>query len=134
MAIALIAIVGSVAIVNGNRTIQNSEERNAINTIRQSIWQGATGASARGVITSLNKSGSVLTLENESTNTIIRTFELASNITLNVTDGELLRFLPQGEVDETSYNSLPSPVTLSTANKTYTVTISLIGETKVEAN
>ncbi len=131
LAMAIIAILGSVVALNGRNILQGSEEESGVKAIQQSFWQGATAAASRGTIVTLNRSGNTLTLEKESTGETLRTFNFPKGVTTNLPQGEILTFLPPGELEEQSYLDLPSPITVGTSKNKYELLVTIIGEVKV---
>ncbi len=131
--IAIIGIIASIGVFNGRRILQSQEERAAITSIQQTVWQGATAAAARGSSTNLTRTGNVFTLTDASTSAALKRFELPPSVSTNLPEGLVLTFTPPGKVDATTLDALPEQVTVSASGKTTELTISLIGEVKAEA-
>jgi prepilin-type N-terminal cleavage/methylation domain-containing protein len=129
--IAVIGIVAAIGIFNGRRILQGQEERAAITSIQQTVWQGATAAAARGNATNLARAGSVFTLTEAATSRVLKRFELPQGVTTNWPENANLTFTPPGKVATLSI--LPNPLTIHASGKTTQLTISLIGEVKAEA-
>lgn len=129
--VAITGIILGIGTINGRRTLQNSEENASINTIQQSIWQAATSASARGSIITLNRNGTDLTL-NLPNGDIVRNFELSDSVSTNLPEGVVLTFLPPGEIQQSSYDNLSQPITITTSKGSHNLRVSLIGEVVVD--
>jgi prepilin-type N-terminal cleavage/methylation domain-containing protein len=132
--IAIIGILAGIAFVSGRQILRGQQEIAAPSVVQQSVWQGATGAASRGISIKLMKAGSVLKLVNAADDKEIRRFEFSDEVTTNIPEGQVLLFLPTGKVDTASLAALPQPLTITTSNNTYKLTVSLIGEVKVEVN
>ena len=132
--IAVLGIVLTIGVVNGRKMLRGQEERASLATFQQSVWQGATAAAARGRRTELLRQGERLVLREMTSQAVIRSFDLATTVTTNLPSGQFLVFDPPGKIDSTSLAALPRPLTMSTENQTYALTVSLIGEVKVEAH
>ncbi len=130
MAITLIIL--GIGALSGRNALQNSQERNSLEAIKQSIWQGASSASARGAIVLLKRSGTKLSLVNEATNKVIRTYDLSSHVSTNLPSGTVLKFLPPGEIEQASYNALTKPIVVTTSKGSYNLSVSMIGEVLTE--
>ena len=72
--------------------------------------------------------------ERSDNSEVLRSYTLPEQVSINFPEGEVVRFTPPGKIDEDSYDALPSPITLSMEAHHYNVTISTIGEVKVEAS
>ncbi len=136
--LAIIGVLAGVAFISGRQVLRGQQDRSAVNTIQQSVWQGATAAASRGIRAVLNRNGMVLEIrelnDDGTMEAPLRTFELPADVVFNLPQGKTLVFTPPGKVDEAALGALPSPLTLSTNGRDYVVTVSLIGEVKVEAN
>lgn len=125
---AIIAIVTGFAWMQGRAMSQRASERSAVNTFQQAVWQGSTAAAARGFRTELVRSGNELLVRRSSDASVIRRYEIAPTVTLNVPANPILTFTPPGRV-----LSLPAtPIQITADGTTYTLTISLIGEVRVQ--
>ena len=131
--IAVLGVIMGMGFINGREFLDNREERTAIHTFQQSIRQGATSAAARGRRTELVMQNDTLILrEVDAPEKIIATQELPKDLATNLDAGSLLTFEPPGKINSTTLNALDQPVEITAAGKTYNLTISIIGETKVE--
>jgi len=132
IAVAIVGILASVAVVSGRQVLQDQQQNAALNTLQQSIWQGATSAAARGASTELVRSGNQFSVRRQDNKRVLRRFELAKSVTSNLPQGVVLRFTPPGKIDPASMQNLPATLTLTTKRATYKLTLSLIGEVKHE--
>lgn len=135
IALAVIGVVVGIAVTGGRRLVEGQEARAAVQSVRQSIWQGATLAASRGVSTTLVLNGTDLELHDDGgAERPLRTFALPEGATLRGVSGTVLRFTPPGKVDESSLAALPKPLILEVDGKIYQLRVSLIGEVKVEGS
>lgn len=130
--IAVLAILATLVVFNGRRVLQHQEERAAITSIQQTVWQGATAAAARGVVVRLTRSGDEFVLTDTDSGAVLKRFELPRNVTSNWPDGQTLDFTPPGKVDVDTLDALPEPLTVTTSTRTTGLTVSLIGEVRAE--
>lgn len=130
LVIAILAIILGVGWLNARRVLQGSQERAAVETVRQSIWQGATAASARGRTITLNRVGQSLRLMDGSV--VIRTDELPPSVSTNFQQGVLLEFSPPGKITEASLRAFQdSDPWIGADGKATHLEVSLIGEVRV---
>lgn len=128
LVMAIIATIVGFAAIQGRAMIQRANERSAVNTFQQAVWQGATAAAARGFRTELVRSGNELLVRRASDSSVIRRYEFASGVTLNLPTNPILIFTPPGRVD-----TLPAtPIQITADGVTHTLQISLIGEVRVQ--
>jgi type II secretory pathway pseudopilin PulG len=130
--LAIVAVIATIGVFNGRRMLQGQEERAAIASVQQAVWQGATNAAARGVASSLYRSAETLTLQDGS-GRVLRRFTLPRTVTTNLPSGLILTFTPPGKVEPSTLAALPDPLLMSASGKTTRLTISLIGEVRAEA-
>lgn len=128
---AIMGTLAGVAFVSGRQILRGQQSRSAINTIQQSVWQGATAAASRGITAELFRAGNDIQVRNLATSAVIRRFELPADVTFNLPEGQSLIFTPPGKVDSDSLADLPD-LTLEANGVNYTMKISLIGEVKME--
>lgn len=133
--VAVAAVVLGVGFVGGRQVLAGQEGVSSINTLQQSVWQGATLAASRGIPTELHRAGERLEVRAAApgSNAVLRTFELAGSIDTNLPEGLVLVFTPPGKVDPASLAALPDPLWFKGNGKKHVLTFSLIGEVKVEA-
>lgn len=129
--LAVLGLIAGVIAVNGRRVAAGQAQRAAIDSVRQSVWEGATAAAARGVGTELVRTATGLDVKETGSGTLLRSFDLPSGVATNLPMGQVLRFTPPGRVDLTSLQALPDPLTLTVNGHTYKLQVSLIGEVKV---
>lgn len=128
--LAIIGLLSLTTFIVGRRVLAGQERLSAMNTVRQSVWTGATLASARGVEVELRRVGQALNLQRTSDGIVLRTFVLPNGSVLNAPDGQLLRFSPPGRVAAASLAALPDPLTLTIDGSVKSLQISLIGEVR----
>ena len=129
--LAILGIIAGVVAMNGRRVLGGQQERAALTSVRQSVWEGATAAAARGATTELVRTPSALVVQEVGSNTPLRTFSIPSTVTTNLPMGQVLQFTPPGRVDLATLQALPSPLTMTVNGHTFKLQISLIGEVKV---
>lgn len=131
--VAILGVLVGIAVLNGFRVFTGQEARAAVTSIQQTVWQGATAAAARGVVTRLSRSGDSFVLTDTSTDAALKRFDLPESVTFNWEDGQSLNFLPPGRVEVSSLDALPNPLVIEADGVTSVLTISLIGEVKAVA-
>jgi prepilin-type N-terminal cleavage/methylation domain-containing protein len=135
--LAILGLIAGVVAVNGRRVLAGQQEKAALNSVRQSVWEGATAAAARGTDTELVHTTSGLEVREVGSATALRTFALPASVTTNLpapsgANGTVvLKFTPPGRVDLATLRSLPDPLTLTVNGHTFKLQVSLIGEVKV---
>ena len=70
--LAIIGILGGIAVVSGSTIARRQAAHGAIATFQQSVWQGATAAASRGLTVELIRSGGQLQLVNAANDTVLR--------------------------------------------------------------
>jgi prepilin-type N-terminal cleavage/methylation domain-containing protein len=135
--LAIIGVLSGIGFISGRRVLRGQQDRSAVNTLQQSVWQGATVAASRGIRTVLYRDANDLQVravnDDGTTGDVIRTFSLPDGVATNLPATESLVFTPPGKVEPSTLASLPDPLTLVANGTTYDVSISLIGEVKVVA-
>ena len=126
--LAIIGILGGIAVVSGSTIARRQAAHGAIATFQQSVWQGATAAASRGLTVELIRSGGQLQLVNTANDTVLRRFDLPNGVDIPV-ENPILRFLPPGKVDR---DTLPEEFVIDTGEGRYTLQISIIGEVRSE--
>ena len=129
--LAVLGIIGGIVAVSGRSILGGQQQRAAVNSVRQSVWEGATAAASRGASIELVRSGGTLELKDVASGAVIRTFEIPSSVTTNLPSGQVLLFTPPGRVDLTTLTNLPDPLTMTVNGRTFTLEVSVIGEVKV---
>lgn len=129
--LAILGAVVGVGFVSGVHILRGQQNVSALDSFQQSVWQGATAAASRGLTTELYRDGSTLTVR-EVGGPVLRTFELPAGVSTNLPQGSSLHFTPPGKVDPATLAALPDPLTITANGTTYRVTISLIGEVRLE--
>lgn len=131
---AILAVVATIGIMNYRQVLRGQEERAAIQSIQQTVWQGATAAASRGVIVNLTRAGNVFTLTETETDRVLKTFDLPPGVASNWPAEQALTFTPPGKVEAATLSALPSPLTITSSEGRVTrLTVSLIGEVRAEA-
>lgn len=129
IALAVLGIILGIGIFNARQTLTGSQERAAIQTVRQSIWQGATAASARGRPITLTRNGRILRLMDGET--VIRTDELPPSVGTNFPEGMLLEFSPPGKITPESLGAfMERDPWIGADGRTHHIEVSVIGEVR----
>lgn len=126
--IAIIGIILGFGVFNGRQALTSQQERAAVNSIRQSAWQGATAASARGVAVWMTlEEGELLLRQGSNDGRVIRREELPQGLETNIPSGTLLVFTPPGKVRP---DTLPAPgeYWVGASGRTLELEFSMIGE------
>lgn len=127
--IAIIGIILTIGVFNGRQALNTQEETAALNSLRQSVWQGATAASARGEVTELVRSGDRLEVIT-SNGEILRSETLPAGVTSNLPQGTILVFTPPGKIDSATL-PYPGQFSMSTGNRRVEIEFSAIGEVRI---
>lgn len=129
--LAIVGIALGIGFFNGRGLLEGRREVAAVNSLRQSVWQAATAASARGRSVQLVLGGR--TLEVRDGATVIRRDELPDGVSTNLPQGVVLSFTPPGKVTPASLAAVQalSPY-ISTGKSTYQLEFSLIGEVRAQ--
>jgi len=130
--VAIIGVVAGIGVFNGRRALQGQQEQAAVRSIQQSIWQGATAASARGVETELFRTDRELLVREVPSRRTLRREELPAGVSTNLPEGQVLRFTPPGQIARATLLALPEPLMVWTTDGSYRLTVSLIGEVRAE--
>lgn len=130
--VAIIGVVAGIGVFNGLRALQGQQEQAAVRSIQQSIWQGATAASARGVETELVRDGRQLLVREVVSGRTLRREELPAGVSTNLPTGQVLRFTPPGQIARTTLAALPEPLWVQITDRRYRLRVSLIGEVRAE--
>ncbi len=134
--LAILGLIAGVVVVSGRRVLAGQDEKAALTSVRQSVWEGATAAASRGVDTVLVRTATGLAVREVGGTTDLRTFALPASVTTNLPAASgasgtvVLRFTPPGRVDLATLQALPSPLTLTVNGHTYKLQVSIIGEVK----
>lgn len=97
--LAIIGVVVGIGVFNGRQALDRQQERAAFNSLRQTVWQGATAASARGQRVFLQLSGRELSLRIGSAGgTQLRSENLPAGVDTNLPQGTILIFEPPGKI------------------------------------
>jgi prepilin-type N-terminal cleavage/methylation domain-containing protein len=132
LVLAVVGILAGLVAIGGRAILVSQQNRSALYSMRQIFWQGASAAASRGELLELVRTADVLEVRPLSTPTkIVRRVELSGDATLNLAAGQIATFSPSGKVTIPPANN---PFTVQSQGKTYTFTVSLIGEVKFEGN
>lgn len=128
--LAVLGLVLGIGFFNARRALVGSQERAAVQTVRQSIWQGATAASSRGRPITLVRTGNAFQLVDGDT--IIRSDDLPDGVTTNLAQGTLLEFSPPGKVTADSLAGfMERDPWIGGEGRTQRIEVSVIGEVRV---
>jgi type IV fimbrial biogenesis protein FimU len=130
--LAIIGVAVGIGVFNGLRALQAQQERAAVRSIQQSIWQGATAASARGVETELVRNDRQLLVREVVSGRTLRREELPAGVSTNLPTGQVLRFTPPGQIARATLDALPVPLYVRTTDRRYQLRVSLIGEVQAQ--
>lgn len=131
LVIAIIGVLVGIGVFSARRVLAGQQESAAVNTIRQTVWQGATAAAARGQEAKLVLEDGQLELRVGAA--VIRTEELPGGVSTNL-PAELV-FTPPGKLAEDSLEALRAaqPLWIQTSERQYRLEVSVIGEVIAEA-
>ncbi len=134
--LSIVGILAMVGFVSSSNIKVKQEEHAAIAMLRQSIAAAATNSASKGRRLSLvyRSAGNKIVLEDESFNSLGE-YKLPNSVSTDLDNGDRLEFTPLGWVDSNSLSGsggFPNPITVSTTDKDYHLTISLIAEVRAE--
>lgn len=129
--LAILGIIAGALALNGRRVAAAQQQRAALASVSQSVWEGATAAAAQGVATQLVRTATGLEVQRASDGSVLRTFDIPASVATNLPMGQVLTFTPPGRVDTASLQALPSPLTMTVNGHTFKLQVSVIGEVKV---
>lgn len=129
--VAVLGVVFTLVAFNGQRTLAEQEEVAFLRTLQGLFWQGATEAASRGETLLLVRQGNRLEIRRGQQ--ALRSVRIPSGISLSLAEGTIVQFTPPGKLQGPQGQNLTQPLTFTVqrGNKTFTYTISLIGEAKV---
>lgn len=137
LVVAIVGIIASIGFVQGRRLLNKQTESSTITAITQTLARGSSAASARGEEVILRKSGNQLFLVRGTDS--FGFVDIPASATLKTKAGvalaaniDLLSYSPKGLIDATDIANNFSPLQLITADKSYKLTASIIGDMKVE--
>lgn len=97
--LAVISVLVGIGVFNGRRALHSQQERAAFNSLRQSVWQGATAAASRGQQVFLQLDGKELSLHLGSADgRQLRSENFPTGVSTNLPQGTVLVFEPPGKV------------------------------------
>jgi prepilin-type N-terminal cleavage/methylation domain-containing protein len=130
--LAVLGILLGIAIFAGRDIIRKQNELQSVNQIRQLLWQAGTTVNARGTSGKLSRTGNVLKVLDVNSGKTLVEATLDSKVVSNLPIGDSLVFLSSGRIESATLDSLPDPLTVTAAGKTFKLTVSVIGEIKAE--
>lgn len=132
LVVAILGIVLGIGVFNGRQAVTVQGEMAAINSLQQTVWQGATAASSRGRIVTMRMEGRdlVLRLGDDPEGQVLRRETFPREVTTNMPQGNVLTFTPPGKVE---INSLAAAQDfyVATSRGQSSFEISVIGEVRV---
>ena len=135
LVVAIISIVGAIGIFNAHNFLRGEETLGTTTTLQQLLLQGSTSAASRFtpilLVQEQRGSSRFLTLRVQSTSKDIRSERIPNTVTTSLPIGNALTFTPSGRISDASFQALGGTVTVRGEKLTYTLQISLIGESKV---
>lgn len=129
--LAILGIVLSIGIFNGRQALAAQEQRSAVTSIQQSVWQGATAASARGEIVTLRREGQDLVLRVGHNGRVLRTETMPDGVKTNIRQGTILVFTPPGRIAAASLAEA-GDLWVETGAGRHHLEFSVIGELRVK--
>lgn len=131
MVMAVLAIASGFIVMGAQPMLQAQQSRSGFNAIRQIIWQGATAAASRDITLNLVRSSNRLQVQTTgSPATVIRYVDLPSDISSQLRSGTWMSFTPSGKVNFAP--GFTNPFNVTVRGRSYTLTVSLIGEVRVQ--
>ncbi|MEJ2667698.1 MAG: hypothetical protein P8Z81_11465, partial [Deinococcales bacterium] len=125
--LAVLGLIAGALAISARRVLGGQQDKAALNSIEQSVWEGATAAASRGASTELVRTATGLEVREVGSTNALQTFDLPSSVTTNLPMGQVLVFTPPGRVDLASLQALPNPVTVTVNGHTYKLQVSVIG-------
>lgn len=132
LVVAILAVVLGIGVFNGRQAVTAQGELAAINSLQQTVWQGATAASARGQIVTMRMEGHdlVLRVGDDGEGQVLRRESFPADVITNMPQGNVLLFTPPGKVEINSLSEAQDYY-LGTSKGQSFFEISVIGEVRV---
>lgn len=129
--LAVLAVIFAIGAFNGRRTLLSQEQAAFLRSLQGLFWEAATEAASRGENLVLHFTGQRLG-EADGRYGSPR-LGPPPGVSLSLTPGVVAQFTPPGKVADQDGRNLLQPLsfTATVGSKTYTYTVSLIGETEV---
>ena len=127
--LAIMGILLGIFAFTNRGALTGQQERAAIRSIQQSVWQGASAASARGRNTELVHSGRTVVVREVDSQRVIRTEDLPAGIGTNLPN---LVFTPPGKISASSFELVADGITVTSSSGTTLLKVSIIGEVIAE--
>jgi len=130
--IAILAVVLAIGVFNGRRAVTAQGEIAALNSLQQTVWQGATAASARGQIVTMRMEDRdlVLRLGLADDGQVLRRETLPNEVSTNMPQGRVLEFTPPGKVEINSLAAAQDYYLATSDGRSY-FEFSVIGEVRI---
>lgn len=113
----------------GRGALETQQENAAVRSIQQSVWQGASAASARGRNTELKLVGRRVEVREVGSGRLIRSEDLPSGVTTSL---PTLVFTPPGKISAASFALVENGITVTGSKGTTKLVVSIIGEVIAE--
>lgn len=127
--LAILGVLLALFAFMGRGALDTQQEKAAIRSIQQSVWQGASAASARGRNTELKLVGRNVEVREVGSGRLIRTEELPNGVTTNL---PTLVFTPPGKISDASFALVEDGITVTGSKGTTRLVVSIIGEVIAE--
>lgn len=127
--LGIIAVIAGFGVFGNRGMLIDQQERAAIRSIQQSIWQGATAASARGRNTELLHVGSRVEIREVGSGVLVRSEDLPQGISTSLPN---LVFTPPGKISDSSFALVADGIEVNSSRGTQTLRVSVIGEVLLE--
>jgi len=127
--LAILGVLLGIFAFTNRGALTSQQEQAAIRSIQQSVWQGASAASARGRNTELVHSGRTVVVREVDSQRVIRTEELPTGIGTNLPN---LVFTPPGKISASSFALVSDGITVTSSSGTTLLRVSIIGEVIAE--
>lgn len=128
--LGVLGVLLGLSVFSGRGALERQQEKAAIRSIQQSVWQGASAASARGRNTELVLVGRRIDVREVDSGRLVRTEELPSGVTTNLPN---LVFTPPGKISADSFALVRDGISVSSSAGTTMLQVSIIGEVIAEA-
>lgn len=123
--LAVLGVVIGIAVFSNRDALRGQQEQAAIRSIQQSVWQGASAASARGRNTELTHVGNRIEVREVGTGNLIRSEDLPSGISTSLPN---LVFTPPGRISDATFGAVADGITVQSSSGTTQLRVSIIGE------
>lgn len=128
--LAIIGIVSAISVFNIRNMLRAEQVRGATTALQQMLWQGGSSAAARLEPVVLSFTNNAFVLRAQDSGTVIRREPLPPLVRTNFPTAQTLRFLPVGRIEPASYAAFPTSITVSNTRITYTLSLTILGESR----